>query len=172
MDLFIIVGDFFYNDVMDLQAEQTLAHLLRSTRVAALGTLHDGEPNLAMVAYAFADDFSSFYIHVSRLGKHTTDMESDPRVSLLITETDDRLADPQTLARVSIRGMAEILPRTDPGYAGVKRMYLERFPEAEQLFSLGDFNLWQFKPKGGRFVAGFGRAFNLVPEALRKIASM
>ena len=171
-DLFIIVGDFFYNDMMDRQAEQTLAHLIRSTRVAALGTLHDGEPNLAMVAYAFADDFSSFYIHVSRLGKHTTDMERDPRVSLLIAETDDRRADPQTLTRVSIRGMAEVLPRTDRGYAEVKRMYLERFPEAGQVFSLGDFNLWQIKPKGGRFVAGVGRAFNLVPEALKKIASI
>ncbi len=101
---------------MDEQSEQTLTRLIRETRVAALGTLHDGEPNLAMVAYNFAEDFSAFYIHVSKLGKHTADMEKDPRVSLLIAETDDRRADPQTLARVSIRGMAEILPRTDPGY--------------------------------------------------------
>lgn len=157
---------------MDQLSGQALAHLIRSTRVAALGTLHEGEPNLAMVAYAFAEDFSAFFIHVSRLGKHTTDMESDPRVSLLITETDDRRADPQTLARVSLRGVAEILPRTDPGYAAIKKIYLERFPEAEQVFSLGDFNLWKIMPKGGRFVAGFGRAFNLVPQALNKISSI
>ena len=138
--------------------------------VTALGTLHNGEPNLAMVAYAFAGDFSLFFLHVSRLGKHTTDMENNPRVSLLITEVDDRRPDPQTLARVSIRGTAEILPRTDPDYAEVKRMYLKRFPEAEQLFNLGDFNLWRITPKAGRFVAGFGRAYNLVPEALKKMS--
>jgi nitroimidazol reductase NimA-like FMN-containing flavoprotein (pyridoxamine 5'-phosphate oxidase superfamily) len=107
---------------MDQLSEQTLALLIRSTRIAALGTLHDGEPNLAMVAYAFAEDFSAFYIYVSKLGKHTADMENDPRVSLLITETDDQRADPQTLARVSIRGMAEILPRTDSGYPQVKNI--------------------------------------------------
>lgn len=157
---------------MDPQSEQTLAHLIRSTRVAALGTLHNGEPNLAMVAYAFAEDFSAFYIHVSRLGKHTTDMETDPHVSLLITEPDDRRADPQTLARVSLRGMAEILPRTDSDYVHVKQLYLMRFPEAEQLFSLGDFNLWRITSKSGRFVAGFGRAFNLVPEILRKASTL
>lgn len=157
---------------MDQESEQTLAHIIRATRIAALGTLHDGEPNLAMVAYAFAEDFSTFYIHVSKLGKHTTDMEHDPRVSLLITETDDRRPDPQTLARVSVRGIAEILPRTDPGYTPVKKVYLQRFPEAEQLFSLGDFNLWKITPKSGRFVAGFGRAFNLVPEALKKVSSL
>ena len=157
---------------MDQQSEQTLAKLIRETRIAALGTLHDGEPNLAMVAYSFADDFSVFYIHVSRLGKHTADMENDSRVSLLITETDDRRADPQTLARVSIRGAAEMLPRTDASYAQVKKNYLERFPEAEQLFSLGDFNLWKIKPKAGRYVAGFGRAFNLVPDNLIKASSV
>ena len=156
---------------MDQKSELILARLIRSTRVAALGTLHDGEPNLAMVAYAFAEDFLAFYIHVSRLGKHTADLENDPRLSLLITETDDRRADPQTLARLSIRGVAEVLPRTDSGYTQVRQIYLERFPEAEQLFSLGDFNLWRIAPKGGRFVAGFGRAFNLVPEALKKVSS-
>src|ERR1051325_4303045 len=157
---------------MDEQSERTLARLIRETRVAALGTLHDGEPNLAIVAYSFAEDFSVFYIHVSRLGKHTTDMENDPRVSLLIAETDDRRADPQTLARVSIRGTAEILPRDASGYAQVRQNYLERFPEAEQLFSLGDFNLWKIMPKSGRFVVGFGRAFNLVPDALIKISTV
>lgn len=157
---------------MDEQSERTLARLIRETRVAALGTLHDGEPNLAMVAYSFADDFSAFYIHVSRLGKHTVDMEVDPRVSLLITETDDRRADPQTLARVSMHGIAEMLPRTDSSYAQVKKSYLERFPEAEQLFSLGDFNIWKITPRSGRFVAGFGRAFNIVPETLVKISSL
>lgn len=157
---------------MDEQSEQTLARLIRQTRIAALGTLHEGEPNLAMVAYSFAEDFSAFYIHVSRLGKHTMDMENDPRVSLLITETDDHRRDPQILVRVSIRGMAEIFPRTDPGYAQVKKTYFERFPEAEQLFSLGDFNFWKITPKGGRFVAGFGLAFNLVPEALVRVSRL
>ena len=157
---------------MDPQSEQTLARIIRETRVAALGTLRDGESNLAMVAYAFAEDFSAFYIHVSRLGKHTADMEKEPRVSMLIAERDDRRADPQTLARVSIRGIAEMLPKTDSSYAQIKKIYLERFPEAEQLFSLGDFNIWKIIPKGGRFVAGFGRAFNLVPEALIKVSTL
>ena len=151
---------------------KTLAILIRETRIAALGTRHDGESNLAMVAYAVADDFSAFYIHVSKLGKHTTDMEKDPRVSLLITERDDDRADSQTLARVSIRGVAEILSRTRSEYTEVRNLYLERFPEAEKLFSLGDFNMWKITPEGGRYVAGFARAFNLVPEAMKKASAL
>ena len=157
---------------MDTTSEQTLVQLLRNTRIAALGTLHDGEPNLAMVAVALESDFSAFYIHISKLGKHTTDMEKDPHASLLFTEADDQRPDPQTLARVSLQGTATIVPRNDPDYARVKEIYLKRFPEADQLFSLGDFNIWKITPKGGRFVAGFGRAFNLVAEALKKVSAL
>ena len=157
---------------MDESSEEILAHIIRGTRVAALGTLHEGEPRLSMVAYAFANDFSAFYIHVSKLGKHTTDMENDSRVSLLITEADDGRLDPQTLARASLHGTAEMLPRSDPGHPLVKGIYLERFPEAEKFFSLGDFNLWRISPKGGRLVAGFGRAFNLVPETLVRASNL
>lgn len=157
---------------MDMQSEQTLAQLIRNTRIAALGTLHEGASNLAMVAVAVESDFSAFYIHVSTLGKHTRDMQADPRVSLLIAQTDDGRADPQTLARVSIQGRAEMLPNTDPHYPQVKHAYLTRFPEAEQLFSLGDFNLWRISPKGGRFVAGFAQAYNIVPETLIKVSAL
>ncbi len=157
---------------MDTQSELKLANLIRNTRIAALGTLHDGEPNLAMVAIAVESDFSAFYIHVSTLGKHTRDMQADPRVSLLLTETDDHRPDPQTLARLSLNGTAEMLPRTNPHYPQVRHAYLARFPEAEQLFSLGDFNLWRISPKGGQFVAGFAQAFNVVPEVLVKVSAL
>jgi putative heme iron utilization protein len=125
-----------------------------------------------MVAIAVESDFSAFYIHVSTLGKHTRDMQADPRVSLLLTETDDHRPDPQTLARLSLNGTAEMLPRTNPHYPQVRHAYLTRFPEAEQLFSLGDFNLWRISPKGGRFVAGFAQAFNIVPEVLIKVSAL
>ena len=157
---------------MDTDSELTLARLIRGTRIAALGTIHDSQPNLAMVAIATEADFSAFYIHVSKLGKHTGDMEKDPHVSLLFTEADDGRADPQTLARVAIQGMAEMIPRNAPGHSRIKSLYLARFPEAENLFSLGDFNLWRISPGGGRFVAGFARAFNLVPETLVKVAAL
>ena len=157
---------------MDTQSQQTLANLIRNTRIAALGTLHDGEPNLAMVAFVTDDDFSAFYIHVSALGRHTRDMRADPRVSLLIAQTDDGRPDPQTLARLSLSGTAGVLPRTDPHYARAKHNYQAHFPEAEQLFSLGDFDLWRISPKSGRFVAGFAQAFNILPEVLIKVSAL
>lgn len=155
---------------MDVQSEKLLAHLLRNTRVAALATLRNEMPVLAMVAYIAADDFSAFYIHVSRLAQHTVDMQKDKRVSLMIAETDDGRADPQTLARVSIRGSAELIPNGAPGYTPLKKQYLARFPESAPTFQLADFNFWRITPKGGRYVAGLSKAYNITLEALKKVS--
>ncbi len=156
---------------MDVQSEKLLAQIIRNTRVASLGTLRDESPLVSMVAYVSAQDFSAFYIFVSRLAQHTIDMQKDKRMCLLIAETDDGRADPQTLARVTIRGSAEMMEIGEPGYTPVKRQYIERFPESAMLFNLEDFGMWRIKPKGGRYVAGLAKAFNITPETLVKVAA-
>jgi hypothetical protein len=155
---------------MDPQSEKLLADLIRNTRIAALGTLRDETPLVSMVPYVVLEDFSAFYILVSRLAQHTVDMEKDKHVGLLITETDDGRADPQTLARVSIRAAAQYVQNGEPGYTPVKSMYLARFPESGPVFKLEDFNLWRITPRGGRFVADLAKAYNITPETLQKVA--
>ncbi len=155
---------------MDMQSEKLLVHILANVRIAALGTVQDEEPRVSMVAFVPAHDFSAYYVHVSRLAQHTVDMQKNKRVSLLIAEPDDGRADPQTLARLSIRGSAQFMENGEPGYAPVKDMYIERFPASAPLFKLEDFGLWRIKPKGARYVAGLSKAFNLTPETLKKIS--
>ena len=68
---------------MDAQARQSLARLLRTQRIAALGTISDTAPLVSMVLYVADADFSAFYIHVSQLAQHTQALRQDRRVSLL-----------------------------------------------------------------------------------------
>lgn len=155
---------------MDAQSEKLLAQIIRTSRTAALGTLRDEAPLVSMVTFTAAEDFSLFYIFVSRLAQHTVDMQKDKRIGLLIVEIDDGREDSQTLARVSIRGSAELIPNGEPGYTPLKDMYLGRFPESEPLFKLADFNFWRIKPKGGRFIAGLAKAYNITVETLQKVS--
>jgi putative heme iron utilization protein len=156
---------------LELELQHKLAQILRETRIAALATLRNGAPAISMVTYAAADDFSAFYLHVSQLSQHTQDMEKDKHINLLVTEPDDGREDPQTLVRVSIRGNAEMIPVGAPGYMPAKNLYMARFPQVTSLFEFGDFELWRIIPKGGRFVAGFAKAFNLTADALKEVAS-
>lgn len=143
-----------------------LAKIIREARTAALGTSRSGAAAVSMVPFSYSDDFSIFHILTSELAMHTQDMQKDKRVSLLITEADDGRADPLTLGRVELRGSAEILLRGEPGYLPARDAYIERFPRAAPLFEFGDFRLWRIAMKGGRFVAGFAKAFNLTTDAL------
>jgi len=135
-----------------------LAALIRAERIAHLATLRQGAPMASMTLYLPDAGFTAFHVHVSRLAWHTQDMAQDPRVALSIAQTDDGRADPFTLMRVTIRGVAEQL-QVEP--QDLKSSWLKRFPEQKINFELADFSFWRIVPRDARFVAGFGRIRNL-----------
>lgn len=153
---------------MDAESLGILSRLLRGQRVGALGTLRGGAPHVSMAVYAAAPDFSAFWVHLSRLAFHTQNILQDPRVGLMIAEPDTGDGDPQTLARVSIQGEARGLIKDTQEAVDARSRYLNRFPEAIGNFELGDFDLYRIEPQAARFVAGFGRIFNLGPVHFRE----
>ncbi len=155
---------------MDADSERLLISLLHNQRTAVLATTREGEPNASLVLFAALPDFSAFIIHTSRLSQHTGNMLADARVSLLIAQTDSGEQDPQTLARITIQAQAQQIPREAPDFHSAARLYLGKFPAARSLFELGDFSLFSLLPRKARYVAGFARAFNLQPAALRRLA--
>ena len=155
---------------MDADARRLLARLVRSARIGALGTLRKGAPNVSMVAYMPAHDFATFWLRLSRLAWHTHDLAADARVSLAICETDDGREDPQTLARVTLRGEAVEIAAADPETESLKRAWLERFPASAVTFELADFAFWRVVPRDARFVAGLGRTYNLSAAELSRAA--
>lgn len=151
---------------MDAETRSALARLLRSERVAALGTLRDGAPLVSLVACLPEPDFSAFHVRVSRLAWHTQDMTADPHVALSVAETDDGREDPFTLVRVTIRGAATPLGPDE----ALKKTWLARFPAQSVNFELADFSFWRIVPRDARFVAGFGRIHNLSAAELAAAA--
>jgi putative heme iron utilization protein len=147
---------------MDSETAALLKKLIDGERVAHLGTLRDGAPMVSMTLYMAEQDFSAFYVHVSRLAWHTQDMMQDGRIALSISESDDRRPDPFTLMRVTIRGEATQM------ISGPKDAWLGRFPEQAINFTLADFSFWRITPRDARFVAGFGRIRNISATELRR----
>jgi hypothetical protein len=145
-----------------------IAMLIRSQRVASLGTLQNGAPFVSLVAYAAEPDLLGMLLHLSDLAPHTRQLRADARASLMIAEADGAsVDDPQTLARLTLHGVVEPILRDTEAYARGRERYLARHPAAAQLFDFGDFNLFRFIPAGARFVGGFARAFTLTLDHLR-----
>ena len=154
---------------MDASHAASLRHLLREQEVAALATLHSGEPSISMVPYLLLADGRGFVIHVSRLASHTKDMTTHARVSLLVIAAADPQVPAQARARVAIQGLAERVRQDVSGYDAMKSQYIAKFPSAEHLFTFADFSLFFVAPKSARFVAGFAQAFSLTARAFTDI---
>jgi hypothetical protein len=151
---------------LDAEAARALRRLLDIRPVAALATLHRGEPAVSMVPFVLPPGETRLFIHVSALATHTRDMVEHPRVSMLVMAEPDATTSPQALPRVALQADAVTLPREGADYESARAAYLERFPDAAQTFELGDFSIVELKPASARLVAGFGRAYSLVGEAL------
>lgn len=152
---------------MDQESLEHLTRLMRESRVATLGTVDtDGTPHLALVPFAVDPTGPAFLIHISRLARHTLDLVGDARAALLVAEADRPSRNPATLARVSFQGYAEPIARDDPAYDAARAVYLARHPAGEVTFQLADFILFRIWPESARFVAGFGRAFDLTVQEL------
>lgn len=151
---------------MDATDTAALRRLLTERPVAALGTLHRGEPALSMVPFVLPPGAPHLVIHVSALAPHTRDMQEHARVSLLVMAEPAAGQPPQALPRVALEADAAMLTRDEPEYSAARAAYLQRFPDAAPTFELGDFSIVVLQPLSARLVAGFGRAHALVGEAL------
>jgi putative heme iron utilization protein len=136
-----------------------------------LATLHDGKPFASMVPFAAttAGGRLRLVVHVSGLAAHTRDMRSTPDVCLMMMAPESEAVPPQALPRVSIAGRAVFVSGDHPEYAVLKAAYLGKFPEAADLFQLGDFSIVAIEPTSARFVAGFARALTLSAETLTAV---
>ena len=148
---------------------RTLRDLLFTQQVAALGTLHEGEPYVSMVPFALLPGGASLIIHVSQLAAHTKDMLAHPQVSLLVIAPPTPEVTAQELARITLLGEAVQVASGTPEHAAAKAAYLSRFPNSAQMFGFSDFSLFAIVPNSIRFVGGFAQATTLSPETLASV---
>lgn len=125
---------------------------LRGRRHGALATISKklaGYPFGSLVPFAL-DSAARPVIFISRLAEHTRNIDADSRVSLLVHEA---ATDIQATARLTLIGNAT---RANYGLDDLRARYLNYFPGAERLFTLGDFSFYRVEPVMLRFIGGFG----------------
>ena len=143
----------------DFNPSRTAKRLLREAGKGALATLlPGGAPYASLVTIACAMDGAPILL-LSRLARHTANLATDLRVSLLLEEGVAR--DPLAGARVSLSGT---LSRTEDPAA--RRRFIARHPSAEAYAGFSDFGFWRMEMSGAHLVAGFGRIADLRKDDL------
>jgi len=140
------------------QAEPAAAvrHIMRTALKGSLATFdHETRhPYASLVLIATEPDGSPILL-LSRLARHTQNLERDPRASLLLDATDG-LGDPLAGGRVTLVG--DVRPSTSPT---ARERFLARHPSAQAYAGFADFSVYQLGLSTAHFIGGFGRIIDL-----------
>ena len=125
---------------------------VRGQHFGVLSTLSkklDGAPFGSLVDY-ITDQDGCPIILISALAEHTKNIESDPRISLVVFTPGDNV---QANPRLTLTGKGKNIGIDQEGL--IRSRYLRYFPQAEQYLAL-DFSFHRFEIEQIRFIGGFG----------------
>lgn len=140
--------------------------LLDTATYAALAVLEKGEPSVTRIAFATTPEGAPLSL-ISDLSGHTTALEANPKCALLIGEPKDN-GDPLTHPRITLQATARFIPRDSVDHPALRDLYLSQRPKAKLYIDFADFRLVRFDVQAALLNGGFGKAYKLSPEDLRK----
>jgi hypothetical protein len=152
---------------VDDAALALLARLLRTAGHGTLATLEagSGHPLASRTAFACDDDGAPIVL-VSRLAAHTAALEADPRCSLLAGEPG--AGDPLAHPRATLVGRARRLERDSADGARARERFLAAHPKSALYADFADFSFWRIELERASLNGGFGRAWQLGRDDLRR----
>lgn len=148
----------------DNEARSIACGLMRAARFAALAVIHPetGAPHVTRVGFGLAPSGHPVTL-VSDLSLHTRALRARPDAALLVGEPGPR-GDPLTHPRLTLSVHARFVMRDDPDHPALRAAWLADHPKAGLYVDFSDFSFVRFDLQGGALNAGFGKAFQLVPE--------
>jgi putative heme iron utilization protein len=135
----------------EFDATRAAKRLLRLARFGALATMDGGAPLTTLVGVASDWDGSPLFL-MSQLSRHTRNLSSDPRASLLLTSEGGR-GDYLNQPRITLGGSISVHANL-----GAKLRYLRRNPKAKLYADFSDFSVRRLRIETIHFNGGFGRA--------------
>ena len=139
-------------------------------RSVTLATVNgDGVPE-ASYAPCVTDAAGNHYVFVSGLARHTRDLEETGTASALFIDDEQSTGNIFARKRLSYRCDAILVPRESPEWEEILKKFQEIFGKfVETLQQLPDFRLFRLSPRSGRYVSGFGQAFELEGQRVAQL---
>lgn len=117
-----------------------------------------GKPFLSYAPFVKYD--GKFYIYISKIANHFRYMEDNPVVDAMLIEDESKSAN--LFARKRARFVCSALNVGNSGNDEIFELFAQAFGKSmvDMLRGL-DFSLFELTPSEGRYVAGFGQAYDI-----------
>lgn len=132
-----------------------------SRKTLQLATISpEGIPNATYAPFAF--DSQAYYILVSDIASHGRNLKTNRNVSIMMVEDESEAKQVYARKRLTFDTHAELVEKHTQAWERGVAALQARFGEIiDNLSQLGDFNLYRLIPESGRYVKGFGQAFEI-----------
>lgn len=129
----------------------------------------DAQPQ-ASYAPCVVDEARNIYIFVSGLSAHTQNLATTQKASALFIEDESKTTQMFARKRLSYDCAATLVERDSEQWKEITQKFEARFGNIIELMKeLPDFRIFRLQPSSGRFVLGFGKAYDIDPTNLDRL---
>ncbi|MBW4633900.1 MAG: pyridoxamine 5'-phosphate oxidase family protein [Iphinoe sp. HA4291-MV1] len=147
-----------------LAAYQDFTDLFQSLIICTVSA--DNTPNASYAPFV-KDESRNIYIYVSGLSTHTQNLYAVPKASVLFIDDESQTKQIFARRRLTFDCTATLVERDTELWNQIVDSFEARFGEMIQLLrDLPDFRIFKLTPSKGRFVIGFGAAYEVDPNNL------
>ena len=141
---------------------QRYHELIASQQTLTLSTASvNGVPDISYAPFV-RDHAGVFYIYVSEMACHTANLLSNPQASVLFIRPESKSQNLFARERAVLNCRVKEVSRDTDVYVNQIQALQQKFGEIVSVLSaLSDFHLFALRPESGRYIVGFGRAFNI-----------
>ncbi|MBT3784979.1 HugZ family protein [bacterium] len=142
--------------------DENYLRLLQDCRSLILSTSSaEGIPHSSYAPFV-ASTPEDFYIFVSDLARHTSNLNSATQVGILLIDDESKTDEIFARKRASLVCTVGKVEREEEPYNQILDLLAQRQGETVNLLrSLSDFRLFHFQAREGTLVTGFGKALKL-----------
>lgn len=153
------------------EAQAGYEALLNEFQSIQLGTADQTGVPEASYSPSIVDEGRNFYVHVSELSSHTSNLRDSARASVLIIEDESTAENLFARKRVAYQCSASLIERHSDQWESVIDQFEEKFGKIVGfLKTMEDFHLFKLTPTSGRLVLGFGQAYDISGTGMKDLS--
>jgi putative heme iron utilization protein len=132
----------------------------------------EGVPNASYAPFILDND-RNFYIYISGLSTHTQNLAATGKASIMAIKDEAQTGQLFARERLTFECTAHELERETPHWETIADEFADEFGKIISVFRpLTDFRIVQLVPSSGRFVIGFGAAYDVSGDKLDQLVQV
>lgn len=147
------------NDIYEVQKKYN--GFLENKQSLILSTFDKDQPHASYAPFV-KDREGNIFIYISKISKHTQNLFNNSKASIMFIQDEQDAKNPFMRERLTFDALTYPISRKSEIFDRAMLLFKEKFDSDFDLFEeLPDFMLFKLVVENGRFIIGFGRAYEV-----------